>query len=87
MELKDVVLCSALRTPLGSFGGTLRNFKVYDLGAMVLRETIKRGNISPEIVDEVIVSHCRQAGRLSWLVFGNEGRGGRAWKRVEGEVW
>ena len=62
MELKDVVLCSALRTPLGSFGGTLRNFKVYDLGAMVLRETIKRGNISPEIVDEVIVSHCRQAG-------------------------
>jgi acetyl-CoA C-acetyltransferase len=62
MELKDVVLCSAVRTPLGSFGGTLRNFKVYDLGTMVLRETIKRGNINPETVDEVIVSHCRQAG-------------------------
>jgi len=62
MELKDVVLCSSVRTPLGSFGGTLRNFKVYDLGSMAIRETIKRGNISPEIVDEVIVSHCRQAG-------------------------
>jgi acetyl-CoA C-acetyltransferase len=62
MELKDVVLCSAVRTPLGRFGGTLRNFKVYDLGATAIRETIKRGNISPKIVDEVIVSHCRQAG-------------------------
>ncbi len=62
MELKDVVLCSPVRTPLGRFGGSLRDFKVYDIGAMAIRETIKRGNISPEIVDEVVVSHCRQAG-------------------------
>ena len=62
MELKDVVLCSAVRTPLGNFGGTLRNFKVYDLGAMVIRETVKRAGMSAEMVDEVIVAHCRQAG-------------------------
>jgi len=62
MELQDVVMCSPVRTPLGRFGGTLRNVMVYDLGAMVIRETLKRAGISAEMVDEVIMAHCRQAG-------------------------
>lgn len=62
MELNDVVVVSAARTPMGKFGGTLRNVMAYDLGAAVISEALKRAGIEGEQVDEVIFGNCRQAG-------------------------
>ncbi len=59
---EDVVVLSAVRTPMGSFGGSLRNMKVYDIGAVALREAIRRAAIDPAQLDEVIGGHTRQAG-------------------------
>ncbi|MDX9786090.1 MAG: thiolase family protein [Desulfobacterales bacterium] len=62
LKLEDCVIVSAVRIPIGRFGGTLRDFKVYDLGAAAIRAAIERAGIDPEIVDEVIMSHTRQDG-------------------------
>jgi len=62
MELSDVVVVSGVRTPMGSFGGTLRDMPVYDLGAIVIAEALKRVGLKGEQIDEVIIGHCRQAG-------------------------
>ena len=63
VEIKDIVFVgSPVRTALGRFGGTLRYMKAYDLGALVIKESIKRAGITPDMVNEVIMGHCRQAG-------------------------
>jgi len=62
MELNDVVAISAVRTPMGRFGGTLRNVPSFDLGAVVVKEALKRASINGDRVDEVILGSCRQAG-------------------------
>ncbi len=59
---EDVVCVSAVRTPMGNFGGSLRNLAVYDLGAVALREAIGRIGLEPSLVDEVLVGNTRQAG-------------------------
>ncbi|OIN95884.1 MAG: hypothetical protein AUJ48_02435 [Deltaproteobacteria bacterium CG1_02_45_11] len=60
--MQDCVIVSAVRIPIGKFGGTLKDFKVYDLGAEAIKATIARAGIKPEMVDEVIMSHTRQDG-------------------------
>ena len=62
MELKDIVAVCAVRTPMGRFGGTLKDVASYDLGAAVVRESLKRTGIKPDEVDDVILGSCRQAG-------------------------
>lgn len=62
MELKDVVIVSGVRTPMGKFGGALRDVAAYDLGAVVVKECLKRANLKGEQVDDVILGSCRQAG-------------------------
>ena len=62
MELNDVVVVSAVRTPTGRFGGTLKSIPAYDLGAVVITEALKRAKVKGDQVDEVILGHCRQAG-------------------------
>jgi len=62
VKLEDCVIVTAVRIPIGRFGGTLRDLKVYDLGAAVIRAAIERAGIKPEMVDEVIMSHTRQDG-------------------------
>lgn len=52
MEEKDVVVVSAVRTPFGKFGGTLKDIPSIDLGAMVIREVLRRVNIKGEEVEE-----------------------------------
>jgi acetyl-CoA C-acetyltransferase len=49
----DVVIVSALRTPFGRYGGSLRDFDYFDLGAIPMREVIKRVNVAPSTVSEV----------------------------------
>ncbi|MDY7037411.1 MAG: beta-ketoacyl synthase N-terminal-like domain-containing protein, partial [Thermodesulfobacteriota bacterium] len=62
MKLEDCVIVSAVRIPIGKFGGTLKDFKVFDLGGEVIRAAIERAGIKPDMVDEVIMSHTRQDG-------------------------
>src|SRR5947207_5914183 len=61
-SIKQPVIISAVRTPVGKFLGTLKNFKATDLGAMVVREAVKRAGVKPEDVDEVILGCVIQAG-------------------------
>jgi len=61
-ELKQPVIIGAVRTPVGKFLGALKNFKATDLGALVVRESVKRAGVAPEDVDEVIMGCVVQAG-------------------------
>ncbi|GAA0181086.1 acetyl-CoA C-acetyltransferase [Clostridium sediminicola] len=60
--MREVVIASAVRTAMGSFGGSLKNVSAVDLGALVIKEAVKRANIKPELVDEVIMGNVLQAG-------------------------
>jgi acetyl-CoA C-acetyltransferase len=62
MNLNDVVCISACRTPMGRFGGTLKDTAAYDIGAVAVKEAVKRAGLKPEQIDEVILGSCRQAG-------------------------
>ena len=58
----DIVAVAAVRTPIGSFGGTLRDVPAYDLGAAALRAALERGPIDAALIDKVIYANSRQAG-------------------------
>ena len=61
-SIKDAVIISAVRTPVGKFLGALKSFKATELGAIVVREAVKRAGVKPEDVDEVIMGCVIQAG-------------------------
>jgi acetyl-CoA C-acetyltransferase len=56
------VIISAVRTPVGKFLGSLKGFAATDLGAIVVRESVRRAGLAPEDVDEVIMGCVIQAG-------------------------
>ena len=58
----DVVILSACRTAIGSFGGTLKDLSAVDLGAVVVREAITRAGVANEDVGDVILGCVLQAG-------------------------
>ncbi len=58
----DIVAVAAARTPIGSFGGTLRDVPAYNLGAAAIRGALEAGGIEPAAIDKVIYGNCRQAG-------------------------
>src|SRR5437016_8548425 len=58
----DVVIISGVRTPVGKFQGSLSDFSAPRLGAMVVREAVKRANLDPKQVDECIMGNVVQAG-------------------------
>lgn len=62
IPLSDIVICSAVRTPLGRFGGALRKLPSYELGAAAFRAALLAAKIEPSAVGEVIGGSCRQAG-------------------------
>ncbi len=61
-KMKEAVIISAVRTPTGKFQGLLKGFSATDLGAIVVKEAVKRAGIRPEDVDEVIMGCVVQAG-------------------------
>ncbi len=61
-ETREAVIISAARTPTGKFLGALKSFSATDLGALVVRESVKRAGVRPEDVDEVIMGCVLQAG-------------------------
>jgi acetyl-CoA C-acetyltransferase len=60
--MKGVFILSAVRTAIGKYGGSLRDFTAPDMGVPVARAALERAGISAEEVDEVIFGHARQAG-------------------------
>jgi acetyl-CoA C-acetyltransferase len=61
-SLDDVVIVSAVRTPIGKFQGALSDLTAPQLGAIVVREAVKRAGIDPNSVDECIMGNVVQAG-------------------------
>ena len=53
MDKNDIVMVSAVRTPFGRYGGSLKDFDYFDLGAIPMREVLKRVNLDPKVVNEV----------------------------------
>jgi acetyl-CoA C-acetyltransferase len=62
MNFPPVFILSALRTPIGKFGGALASLSAVQLGTLAARAAIKRANIQPDSINEVIIGHGRQAG-------------------------
>ena len=60
--MREVVIVSAARTPIGSFNGSLAPFSAPELGAIAIRAAVERAGIKPEQVDEVIMGNVLQAG-------------------------
>ncbi len=60
--MSHTVILSAVRTPIGSFGGVLSSFTAPQLGAIAIREAIAKSTIDPASIDEVIVGQVLQAG-------------------------
>ena len=60
--MSHAVILSAIRTPIGRYMGALKTVEAYDLAARVLNEAVKRANIDPESVDEVILGQSYQSG-------------------------
>ena len=58
---KKVVLAGACRTAIGKMGGALSNTPAADLGAIVIKEALRRANVKPEMVDEVKMGYVIKA--------------------------
>jgi acetyl-CoA C-acetyltransferase len=56
--VRDAVICEPLRTPVGGFGGSLRDVPVQELAATVIRALMERTGLPPESVDDVLLGHC-----------------------------
>src|SRR3954469_20794569 len=62
MPFPEVVIVGAARTPIGKYGGALRNVHPADLGAAAAKAALERAGLSPAAIDEVLIGHGRQAG-------------------------
>src|ERR671924_601977 len=60
--MREAVIASAVRLPTGRFLGTLKDFSAPELGAMVVRESVRRAGIDPASVDECIMGNVVSAG-------------------------
>ncbi len=60
--MKDVVIATAVRTPIGNFGGVLKKLTAFDLGVIVTKEAMKGAKLKPDQIDEVIFANARPAG-------------------------
>lgn len=56
--MRDAVICEPLRTPVGGFGGVLRDVAAHELAAVVIRALMERTGIDPHAVDDVVLGHC-----------------------------
>src|SRR5262245_33692555 len=62
MPLPEVVIVGAARTPIGRYGGSLRNVHPAELGAVAAKAALERAGVAATDVDEVLIGHGRQAG-------------------------
>ncbi|MCA0171872.1 thiolase family protein [Bacillus sp. RAR_GA_16] len=62
---ENIVIVEAVRTPVGRYGGVLKNLNSGELAAIAIKETIARAGITPELIDEVILGEVRQTTESS----------------------
>jgi acetyl-CoA C-acetyltransferase len=60
--MKEAVIVSGVRTPVGRYMGALKHVQAYDLAALVLNEAVRRANVKPEWVNDVILGQSYQSG-------------------------
>jgi len=63
--MENVVILSCVRTPIGSYGGALKDIPVYRQGSLVLNEAVKRANIDPALIEDVIMGTAYQNGECA----------------------
>lgn len=63
--MEKVVIIGFARTPIGGYGGSLKNIPVYRLGSLVLKEAAKRANVEPHMVEDVIMGTAYQNGECA----------------------
>jgi acetyl-CoA C-acetyltransferase len=61
--MRDVVIVSAVRTAVGTFGGALKDIPAIELGKIAIEEALKRAKVKPDQVEEVILGNVLQAGQ------------------------
>lgn len=61
-KISDVVICKAVRTAIGTYGGTLKGIPAPDLGAVAIRGALERAGLEGGLVDSVVMGHVVQAG-------------------------
>ncbi len=62
MSKPEVVICCPTRTAIGTYGGTLKSTPAVDLGAVAIRESLRRAGLAPEALDSVVMGNVIQAG-------------------------
>src|SRR6266487_6809471 len=60
--MEDAVILSAVRTPIGRYGGSLKDIRPDDLAALVITEAVRRADIDSGAVEDVILGDANQAG-------------------------
>ena len=60
--MNNVYILSAVRTPIGKFGGSLASQTAVDLGAVAAKAALERAGVQPQQVEETIFGNARQAG-------------------------
>jgi len=60
--MESVWIASAVRTPIGKFGGSLAQMSAADLGVIAVKEALSRAGVEPQAVHETVFGHARQAG-------------------------
>jgi acetyl-CoA C-acetyltransferase len=63
VEMVKTVIIDGARTPIGKFGGALSSLTAAELGGIAMKEAMKRANVEPEELDEVIFGNVLQAGQ------------------------
>jgi acetyl-CoA C-acetyltransferase len=63
--MENVVIIGFARTPIGAYGGSLKNIPVYRLGSIVLKEAAKRAKVDPVMIDDVIMGTAYQNGECA----------------------
>jgi len=63
--MDEVVIVSGVRTPIGAYGGRLKDIAVYRLASLVFNEVLRHGGITPDMVDEVIMGQSYQNGECA----------------------
>ena len=61
-KTREVVIVSAIRTPIGAYKGTLKEIRSDQLGSIVIKEVLKKSKLSKEEIDEVIMGQVLTAG-------------------------
>src|SRR5206468_10290979 len=65
MAMEEAVILSAVRTPIGRYGGSLKDVRPDDLAALVIGEAVRRANIDTGSIEDVILGCANQAGEDS----------------------